>query len=125
MTRAVNDCPPRTQPQGAPSGPMTGSRDGPMKLAENRSVRSHAHGRRHKPPAATRGQPLLIIGTTGDPIVPYERTVQLATSIIGSRLLTLTGHGHIAYRQSSCIRGHVVSYLNNGTLPGANVRCRE
>ena len=36
---------------GAPGGPMTGNPGGPMKLAENRSARSHAHGRRHMAPA--------------------------------------------------------------------------
>ena len=29
-----------------PGGPMTGNPGGPMKLAENRLQRSHAHGRR-------------------------------------------------------------------------------
>src|SRR5680860_1035260 len=37
----------RARPAGAPGGPMTGNPGGPMNLAENRSARSHAHGRRH------------------------------------------------------------------------------
>lgn len=78
-----------------------------------------------KPPKITGegAAPILIIGTTGDPATPYEYAERMADQLESGHLLTLRGEGHLAYNQSSCIRGHVQSYLMTGDLPEAGTRC--
>ena len=71
-------------------------------------------------PASDPGAPpILVVGTTGDPVTPYSWAVSLAGQLTGGRLLTWQGHSHVAYYYSACVRAFVQAYLVAGTLPAA------
>lgn len=68
--------------------------------------------------------PILVIGTTGDPATPYAASERLAAGFENATLLTLEGEGHTAYsRGNSCIDKAVNDYLVNGTMPAKGARC--
>ncbi len=48
--------------------------------------------------------PILVVGTTGDPVTPYKWAVSLAGELSGGVLLTWQGQSHVAYFYSSCVR---------------------
>ncbi|WP_257494417.1 alpha/beta hydrolase [Actinomyces wuliandei] len=65
------------------------------------------------------------MGTTGDPITPYEWSVSLAEQLDSGQLLTWVGHGHTAYgRAGQCVEAAVDAYLLVGTLPEEGATCR-
>ncbi|MGO2110311.1 MAG: alpha/beta hydrolase [Pseudoclavibacter sp.] len=63
--------------------------------------------------------PVLVIGTTGDPATPYEQAVSLADQLESATLLTFEGEGHTVYGLggSACIDDMVDDYFVNGTVP--------
>ncbi|MGH9057662.1 MAG: alpha/beta hydrolase, partial [Acidimicrobiales bacterium] len=67
--------------------------------------------------------PIVVVGSTGDPITPYRWAQNLASELDHGVLLTRVGDGHTAYAASSCIRSAVDSYLIDLTLPAAGTRC--
>lgn len=67
--------------------------------------------------------PIVVVGSTGDPITPYQWAQSLASQLQSGVLLTREGDGHTAYRSSSCIRGDVDAYLINLTVPAPGTRC--
>jgi len=68
--------------------------------------------------------PILVIGTTGDPATPYEWAQALADQLESGVLLTYEGHGHTAYgRSNQCIGDAVDAYLVEGTLPAVDTVC--
>jgi pimeloyl-ACP methyl ester carboxylesterase len=81
-------------------------------------VQAHGH-----PRIGADTQPILVVSTTGDPATPYESAVRLSERLTNSVLLTLEGHGHLAYRQSNCIQRHVVDFLTQGIKPPAGTSC--
>ena len=67
--------------------------------------------------------PVLVVGTTGDPVTPYPWSVALADQL-DAALLTWEGEGHTAYRRGSrCIDAAVDRYLLDGVLPGEGATC--
>jgi len=71
-------------------------------------------------------QPVLILGTTGDPATPYNWAVSLHQQLEQSVLLTLVGEGHLAYDEKDpCINGPVNEYFLTGTLPSDGLRCER
>lgn len=69
-------------------------------------------------------EPILVIGTTGDPATPYAASERLAAGFENATLLTLEGEGHTAYgRGNACIDNAVNAYLLDGTVPAPNTRC--
>ena len=48
------------------------------------------------PTSITTDVPVLVIGSTGDPITPYSWSQHMAAAISGARLLTRQGNGHTA-----------------------------
>ncbi len=76
------------------------------------------------PIAASGADPILVVGTTGDPATPYEWAVSLADQLESARLLTWEGEGHTAYgRGGPCVSDVVETYLLKGELPADDVRC--
>ena len=83
------------------------------------------------PPRLTKGpvrgagaNPVLIIGTTGDPATPYNWSVSLAEQLENATLLTFVGEGHLAYRNGNpCINGPVDAYFLSGIVPPDGLRC--
>jgi hypothetical protein len=69
--------------------------------------------------------PIVVVGSTGDPITPYQWAQALASELSSGVLLTRVGDGHTAYRASSCIRNAVDSYLIGLTVPPAGTSCKS
>jgi hypothetical protein len=81
------------------------------------------HGSDPKPVSVSGAPPIVLIGATHDPATPYAWSQGLKTQIQGSVLLTREGYGHTSYEVSTCISGHVDSYLFNLTVPAAGITC--
>ena len=77
-------------------------------------------------PASDPGAPpILVVGTTGDPVTPYAWSVALAKELTGGTLLTWQGQSHVAYFYSPCVRAAVQSYLVAGALPAPGTVCTD
>jgi pimeloyl-ACP methyl ester carboxylesterase len=61
--------------------------------------------------------PILVVGTTGDPVTPYSWAQSLASQLSSGALLTWEGESHTAIGQSDCIDDKVSAYLADLTLP--------
>lgn len=68
--------------------------------------------------------PIVVIGTVGDPATPYEWSVAFKEDFDNAVLLTWEGEGHTAYgRAGDCINGTVDEYLLAGTVPEDGMTC--
>ncbi len=68
--------------------------------------------------------PVVILGTTGDPATPYNWSVSLNEQLENSVLLTLVGEGHLAYDERvSCINDPVDAYFLSGDVPEDGLTC--
>jgi hypothetical protein len=68
--------------------------------------------------------PVVILGTTGDPATPYNWSVSLNDQLENSVLLTLVGEGHLAYDERvDCINEPVDNYFLTGELPLDGLTC--
>ncbi|KNC17341.1 alpha/beta hydrolase [Arthrobacter sp. RIT-PI-e] len=68
--------------------------------------------------------PIVVIGTTGDPATPYAWSTALAEQLDSGVHVTWEGEGHTAYgRSNDCILDLVDSYFVDGTVPEDGVRC--
>lgn len=67
--------------------------------------------------------PILVVGTTGDPATPYRWAESLADQLESGTLVTYEGEGHTAYGKSSCINKVVDDYLLTGAVPDGDPRC--
>ncbi len=77
-------------------------------------------------PASDPGAPpILVVGTTGDPVTPYAWAVALAGELTGGVLLTWRGASHVASFYSPCVRAASAAYLVSGTLPAAGSVCTD
>jgi pimeloyl-ACP methyl ester carboxylesterase len=73
---------------------------------------------------ASGADPILVIGTTGDPATPYHGAVALAEQLESGVLLTYEGDGHTAYgRSNDCVGEAVDGYLLKGEPPGDGLVC--
>jgi pimeloyl-ACP methyl ester carboxylesterase len=74
--------------------------------------------------SAPGADPILIIGTTGDPATPYQGAVALAQQLESAVLITYQGEGHTAYgRSNQCVNQAVERYLLEGTVPAEGLTC--
>lgn len=70
--------------------------------------------------------PILIVGTTGDPATPYRAALALTDQLESGVLLTFEGEGHTAYGENDCVDAVVNEYLLTGKTPDpADAVCRE
>ena len=77
-------------------------------------------------PASDPGAPpVLVVGTTGDPVTPYAWSVSLAHELTGATLLTWQGNSHVAYFYSACVRDAVQSYLVGRVVPAPGTVCTD
>lgn len=70
--------------------------------------------------------PILVIGTTGDPATPYQWAVDLAVTLDNAAMVTYNGEGHTAYNRdpaNQCVLDVVDDYLIDGTVPSADPQC--
>ena len=73
--------------------------------------------------SAAGADPILVVGTTGDPATPYRWAESLAGQLESATLLTYVGEGHTAYGEDACIDEAVDAYLLRGEVPEAGKRC--
>jgi hypothetical protein len=69
--------------------------------------------------------PILVVGTTGDPVTPYSWAVDLAQELTGGSLLTWRGQSHVASFYSPCVRDVAQAYLLAGTVPAPGTTCTD
>ncbi|MBO1420050.1 alpha/beta hydrolase, partial [Streptomyces sp. FH025] len=67
--------------------------------------------------------PILVVGSTGDPVTPYPWAQRMAAGLEHGVLLTREGDGHTAYDKSECVRDAVAAFLVDGRMPAAGTRC--
>jgi pimeloyl-ACP methyl ester carboxylesterase len=61
--------------------------------------------------------PVLVVGSTGDPVTRYAWARDLARELGSGVLVTRHGEGHTGYRSSQCVRDLVDSYLVSLAVP--------
>jgi pimeloyl-ACP methyl ester carboxylesterase len=67
--------------------------------------------------------PIVVVGSTDDPITPYAWAQALAHQLDSGVLLTRQGYGHTAYFVSSCIQRYVDAYLIDLVTPPRGTIC--
>jgi pimeloyl-ACP methyl ester carboxylesterase len=76
----------------------------------------------NRPTAST----ILVLGNTGDPILPYQDSVAMSRDLARARLLTVDGYGHTeAGNPSTCATNYEIRYLLTGALPPPRTVCKE
>ena len=74
----------------------------------------------------TTSSPILLLGNTGDPALPYRDSVAMSRDLARARLLTIRGYGHTeAGNPSTCATRYEIRYILTGTLPPAGTVCRQ
>ncbi|MGD0882125.1 MAG: alpha/beta hydrolase [Acidimicrobiales bacterium] len=77
------------------------------------------------PASDTGAPPILVVGTTGDPVTPFAWAVSLARQLTGAVLLSWQGQSHVAYFYSPCVRSAYQAYLIGGVLPAPGSVCTD
>ncbi|MBD0671070.1 alpha/beta hydrolase [Streptomyces sp. CBMA156] len=67
--------------------------------------------------------PIVVVGTTGDPATPYAWAEKLTAELGNAVLLSRDGEGHTGYGASKCVRASVDAFLLDGTVPAAGIHC--
>jgi pimeloyl-ACP methyl ester carboxylesterase len=67
--------------------------------------------------------PIVVVGTTGDPVTPIESTRHMAQALEGGRLVTVQADRHTGYGVNRCVVDAVDNYLTDGTVPRAGLTC--
>ncbi|WP_043443320.1 alpha/beta hydrolase [Arthrobacter sp. L77] len=76
------------------------------------------------PVEAAGADPIVVIGTTGDPATPYAWSTALADQLDSGVHVTWDGEGHTAYgRSNDCILDLVDAFFIDGTVPEDGTRC--
>jgi pimeloyl-ACP methyl ester carboxylesterase len=68
-------------------------------------------------------EPILVIGTTGDPATPYEWAVEMADLLSSGVLYTVEAEGHTAFLSVPCVDDVVIDYLVDLELPADGSSC--
>jgi len=72
---------------------------------------------------ASGADPILVIGTTGDPATPLRWAESLAQQLESGTLLVYQGEGHTAYGENQCVNDLVEQYFLTGAVPAEGARC--
>ena len=76
------------------------------------------------PFVAAGSEPIVVVGTTGDPATPYEWSEAFAANMENSVFVTWEGEGHTAYgRAGDCINKPLDDYLLRGDVPEDGLTC--
>jgi pimeloyl-ACP methyl ester carboxylesterase len=76
----------------------------------------------NRPTAST----MLLIGNTGDPVLPYKDSVAMSRDLARARLLTVDEYGHtVANNPDTCATAYEVRYLLTGALPRPRTVCKQ
>lgn len=77
------------------------------------------------PFSAVGAPPILVVGTTGDPDVPYQEAVALANTLSSGVLLTFRAEGHASFGRSACATARISSYLVDRRVPAHGTVCTD
>ncbi len=80
--------------------------------------------RRVGPIRAPGSPPIVVVGSTHDPVTPYAWARSLAGELAHGVLVTRDGYGHTGYFASRCVQQVVDAYLLSGRPPPAATTCR-
>lgn len=73
---------------------------------------------------AAGANPIVVVGTTGDPATPYEWAQAVSEQLESGVLLTYEGEGHIAYDEGdACVNDAINHYLVSGEPPADGTTC--
>jgi pimeloyl-ACP methyl ester carboxylesterase len=81
---------------------------------------------KRKPPITITGKgagPIVVVGTTGDPVTPIESTRNMAAALEQGDLVTVNANHHTGYGVNDCVVRVVDNYLVNLKVPAANTTC--
>ena len=67
--------------------------------------------------------PILVVGTTGDPATPYRWAVSLSEQLQSGVLVTYHGEGHTAYGEHPCVNAVIDDYFLTGEVPVSDPNC--
>lgn len=73
--------------------------------------------------SAPQAPPIVVVGSTGDPVTPYAGAQHLASQLTHGVLLTREGSGHTGYSASTCVQTDVDTYLLTLQAPPAGTTC--
>ncbi|HEX9259037.1 MAG TPA: alpha/beta hydrolase, partial [Acidimicrobiales bacterium] len=68
--------------------------------------------------------PIVVVGTTGDPVTPLESSRALAEALDQGVLVTVQAERHTGYGVNGCIVRTVDDYLIDLVVPPAGVVCK-
>jgi len=71
----------------------------------------------------TGAPPILVLGSVGDPVAPYEGVQSLAGQLASAGLVSWQSGQHGSYPDSPCVSGIVDAYLLDGTMPAVGALC--
>ena len=78
------------------------------------------------PVTAAGADPIMVIGTTGDPATPYQWAESLADQLESGKLVTYEGEGHLAFGDGSeCISSTIADYFTDGKIPQNGFVCQQ
>jgi pimeloyl-ACP methyl ester carboxylesterase len=73
---------------------------------------------------ANTSHPILLMGTTADPVTPLKNAFKMSKGYPGSVVLTQNSTGHTSDSvYSSCTVGHIRTYFHTGELPQEGTVC--
>jgi pimeloyl-ACP methyl ester carboxylesterase len=75
------------------------------------------------PIRAAGAPPILVVGTTRDPVTPYPWAQSLADQLESGALLTFDGTGHGSLGRNACVDDAVAAYLVDLAVPDDGARC--
>jgi pimeloyl-ACP methyl ester carboxylesterase len=67
--------------------------------------------------------PIVVVGTTGDPITPLESTKHMADALEQATLVTVDANQHTGYGTNDCVVKAVDDYLIDLTVPAKGLEC--
>ena len=71
----------------------------------------------------TGAPPVLVLGSVGDPVAPYDGVQSLAGQLASAALVSWQSGQHGSYPASPCMTGIVDAYLLSGTMPDVGALC--
>lgn len=75
------------------------------------------------PFTATGSNPIIVVGTKGDPATPYDSAVNMAKQLDNGVLVTWDGEGHTAYNRSDCVTAALDDFFIQGIIPSDGLTC--
>lgn len=72
---------------------------------------------------AAAADPIVVIGTTGDPATPFSGAEALTEALGSAVLVTFDGEGHSSFPWEDCVADAMTAYLVDLELPAVGLTC--